>query len=82
MVNAILKGFGRRPTKYLFRWEPTLKNPFQIGLLQVFRCATDGGVGTSTMPQSHRAMHAGHRFVDPHHFSMWEWVKVQMRLIR
>lgn len=82
VMNAVLKGIGLKPTRFLFRWEPTLKNPFKLGLLEVFRCDTDGGVGTPTMPQHHRAVHGGHRFKDPHHYSLWELLKVQLRLIR
>jgi len=80
-MNAILKGLGQRPTRYLLRWTPSLKNPFHFDLLEVSRCQTDGGVVTPTMPQRLRPLHAGHRIVDPSHFSIWEFFKVQMRLI-
>ena len=82
IFGAILKGLGRRPTKYLFRWEPTLKNPLKFGLLEVSKCDTDGGVVTPTMPQRLRPIHAGHRIKDPRIYSLFEVLKVQLRVIR
>lgn len=82
IVNVILKGLGRRPTKYLFRWTPTLKNPFHFDLLEVSKCEIDGGVVTPTMPQRLRPLHAGHRIGDPKVYSLWEFAKVQLRFIR
>lgn len=82
IVNAVLKGLGRRPTKYLFRWEPTWKHPFKFGLLEVLKCGTDGGVVTPTMPQHLRPLHGGHKIKDPSMFSLWELFQVQTRLIR
>lgn len=80
--NAILKGLGIRPTSFLFRWEPTLKNPFNLGLLEVAKCETDGGVVTQNMPQHLRPIHAGHHIRNPKMYSFWELAKVQLRLIR
>ncbi len=80
-VNAVLKGLGRRPTKFLFRWEPSWKNPLRIGLFEVSKCETDGGVVTPTMPQRLRLLHAGHKIKDPKYYSLWEFLQVQVRLI-
>lgn len=82
IVNAILKGLGRRPTRFLFRWKPTFSNPFTFDLLEVSKCETDGGVVTPTMPQSLRPLHAGHRIKDPKMYSFWELLQVQLRIIR
>ncbi len=82
IVNAILKGLGRRPTRYLFRWEPTWKNPFKFGLIEVSKCGADGGVVTTTMPQLLRSQHAGHKILSPKFYSLWEILMVQMRVIR
>lgn len=82
IVNAVLKGTGRRPTSFLFRWEPTLKNPFRLGLQEVSKCETDGGVVTPTMPQRLRPLHAGHKIMNPKMYSLWELFQVQVRLIR
>lgn len=82
ITNAILKGLGRRPTSYLFRWRPSWKNLFHFELLEVSKCETDGGVVTPTMPQHLRPLHAGHRIKNPGMYSFWEVLKVQMRLIQ
>jgi hypothetical protein len=81
IANAILKGTGRRPTKFLFRWEPTWKNPLHVGLLEVSKCELDGGVVTTTMPQHSRSLHLGHKVLDPRVYSVWEFLQVQLRLI-
>lgn len=82
VANAILKGLGRRPTRYLFRWTPSWKNPFSFSLLEVSKCDTDGEVVTPTMPQSLRPLHGGHKIKDPQVYSFWELLQVQMRIIR
>jgi hypothetical protein len=82
IANAVLKGLGRRPTRFLFRWEPTWKNPFRFGLLEVSKCETDGGVVTPTMSQRLRPLHAGHKIKDPKMYSIIEFLGVQIRLIR
>lgn len=80
--NAILKGMGIRPTSFLFRWEPTLKNPFNLGLLEVFKCNMDGGVVTPFTPSPLLSLHPGHRMGNPKTYSLWEFLKVQFRIIR
>lgn len=80
--NAVLKGLGIYPTSFLFRWCPTWKNPFDLGLLEVSRCSVDGGVVTQNMPNHLRPLHAGHRIKNPNCFSLWELIKVQLRIIR
>lgn len=82
IVNAVLKGIGRRPTSHLIRWDPTFKNPFHFGLVEVSKCETDGGVVTPTMPQHLRPLHAGHHIKNPKMYSFWEFFQVQLRLIR
>lgn len=81
-MNGLLKGLGRRPTSQLLRWSPTFCNPFKLDLLEVSKCETDGGVVTSTMSQSRRAAHAGHKIKSPQYYSLWEVLKVQLRMIR
>lgn len=81
-INAILKGIGKRPTSFLLRWSPILRNPFHFDLLEVFRCQTDGGVVTPSTPQHLRPLHGGHRMINPQKYSLWEFLKVQLRLIR
>lgn len=82
IVNAILKGLGRRPTRYVLRYSPTFKYPFRFDLLEVFRCETDGGLVTPTMSQASRPLHAGHHIKDPSLFSVWDVIKIQLRLVR
>jgi hypothetical protein len=82
IVNAILKGLGRRPTSNLLRWSPTWKNPLRFDLIEVSRCRADGGVVPQEMAQHLRPLHAGHHIVSPSHFSFWEFFQVQVRLIR
>lgn len=82
IINAVLKGFGRRPTSFLFRWNPTLKNPLNFGLLEVSTCESDGGVVTPTMPQHRRSLHAGHRIKSPKHYSLFDFLLVQLRVIQ
>lgn len=82
MWNAVMKGLGCRPTRYLLRWTPTFKHPFQFDLQEVFRCRVDGEVLTPTTPESFRQLHGGHHFDDPHRYSLWELLKVQLRIIR
>ncbi len=81
IVNAVLKGLGRRPTSFLLRWSPTLKNLLRFDLVEVSKCEADGGIVTPTMPQSSRAQHAGHKMVTPRYYSLWEVFKVQLRWI-
>jgi len=80
--NAVLKGFGFRPTSLLLRWSPTWKNPFRFDLLEVGKCEADGGVVTATMPQRSLALHAGHKIVSPRYYSLLEVLGVQLRVIR
>ena len=82
IVNAVLKGLGRRPTKYLFRWEPSFRNPFKISLFEVSKCETDGGIVTPTMPQYLRHLHGGHKIKDPKMYSWLEFLAIQLRAIR
>lgn len=81
-MNAVLKGLGVRPTNHLLRWEPALKTPFQFGLLEVMRCDADGEVVTRKSAQSPLGTHLGHRIKSPQRFGLWDWLKVQMRIIR
>lgn len=82
LLNAILKGTGRRPTSFLLRWNPTFKNPFKFDLVEVSKCETDGGVVTPTMSQRRREVHAGHRMKSPKHYSLFDFLKVQLRVIQ
>lgn len=82
IVNGILKGLGRRPTSFLFRWNPTFKNPFRFDLLEVSKCETDGGVVTPTMPQHRRSLHAGHEMKSPRYYGLLDLLFVQLRVIR
>lgn len=82
IVNALLKGLGRRPTSFIIRWNPTFRNPFRFDLLEVSKCETDGGIVTPTMPQHRRAVHAGHKVKNPRYYSLFEFLMVQMRVIR
>lgn len=82
VVNAILKGLGRKPTGYLLRWSPTLKEPFRFDLLEVWKCNVDGGVVTRKSAQSPLPSHLGHEIGAPKVYSLWELMKVQMRVIR
>ena len=82
IVNAILKGTGIRPTSLLLRWSPTLKNPFRFDLLEVIKCDVDGGVVTLKSAQSPRGSHAGHRLSSPKCYSLFEFLLVQLRVIR
>ena len=82
IVNAILKGIGIRPTSLLLRWNPTFKNPFRFDLLEVSKCNVDGEIVTLTMAPSLRPLHAGHRIGSPKCYSLWEFLKVQFRMIR
>lgn len=82
IVNAILKGIGQRPTSNLLRWCPTFKDPLRFDLLEVFKCEADGGVVTDKIARSPLGLHAGHRIVGPKIFSLWEWIQVQLRIIR
>lgn len=81
MLNAILKGLGRKPTRYLLRWSPTFKNPFRFDLLEVFKCDTDGGMVTRKSATSPLGTHAGHKIVDPKCYSIFEFLKVQLRIV-
>lgn len=81
-MNGLLKGLGRRPTSQLLRWSPSFRNPFKLDLLEVSKCATDGGVVTPTMSQHRRAVHAGHEIKSPQYYSLFDLLKVQLRIIR
>jgi hypothetical protein len=80
--NALLKGMGIRPTSFLLRWSPSLKKPFNFDLLEVSRCRTDGGIVTPTMPQSLRHLHSGHYINSPACYSLFDFLKVQIRWVR
>jgi hypothetical protein len=82
LVNAFLKGVGRRPTSFLFRWNPSFKEPFKFDLLEVSKCETDGGVVTPTMSQHRRSLHAGHKIISPKHYGLFDLLKVQLRVIQ
>jgi hypothetical protein len=82
ILNGILKGLGRRPTRYLFRWSPGLKNPFNFSLLEVMRCGSDGEIVTYKSAQSPLGTHASHTVKSPGRFSLLELLMVQMRVIR
>lgn len=82
VINAILRGVGRRPTSYLLRWSPSWRNLLRFDLLEVAKCETDGGVVTPTMPQHLRPLHAGHQIKNPKYYGFWDLMKVQLRLIR
>lgn len=82
LKKAILKGVGIWPTVFLLRWSPTLKNPFRFDLLEVLKCESDGGVVTLKSAQSPLGLHAGHRILSPRCYSLWEFLKVQLRIIR
>lgn len=80
---ALMKGTGIWPTNYLFRWCPTWKNPFQFDLLEVMKCETDGGTVTLKSAQSSLAvLHLGHRIKSPQKYGLFEFLKVQLRIIR
>jgi hypothetical protein len=81
-INGILKGFGRRPTRYLFRWNPSLRAPLHFDLLEVMRCGSDGEVVTYQSAQSSLGTHASHTIKSPGRFSLWDLLMVQMRIIR
>ena len=80
--NAILKGLGIRPTSLLLRWSPTLRNPFRFDLLEVSKCDSDGEVVTLKGAQSPLGIHAGHHLKNPKVYSLWEFMKVQLRIIQ
>lgn len=79
--NAVLKGLGMRPTRFLIRWCPTRKNPFELDLLEILRCETDGGIVTLKSAQSPVGDHLGHKIKSPGYFSIWEFLKVQLRIV-
>lgn len=82
MVNAILKGLGMRPTRFLLRWSPSFLNPFRFDLLEVSRCDADGEIVTLKSAQSPVGTHAGHKIIDPQRYSFFDFLKVQFRVIR
>lgn len=82
MINGVLKGLGRRPTRYLFRWSPTLKALLNFDLLEVMRCGSDGEIVTYKSAQSSLGTHASHTVKSPGRFSLLEFLMVQMRIIR
>jgi len=81
IVNALLKGLGLKPTRYLFRWSPLLKNPFHFDLLEVMRCDSDGEVMTYKKAASPLGEHAAHKIKSPGRFSFWDLLLVQLRII-
>lgn len=80
--TAILKGTGQWPTSFLIRWSPTFKNPFKLSLLEVMKCETDGGVVTLKSAQAPPPLHLGHYIKSPRCYTLWEFLKVQLRIIR
>lgn len=80
--TAILRGIGFYPTRYLLRWSPVLKNPFRFDLVEVSKCDADGCAVGSKASQRTLALHAGHRRRDPACYSLFDVLKVQLRLIR
>lgn len=81
IINGILKGTGRRPTRYLLRWKPSLKNLLTFDLLEIMRCGSDGEVVTYQSAQSPLGTHASHTIKSPGRFSLWELLMVQLRII-
>jgi hypothetical protein len=81
-INGILKGLGRRPTRYLLRWNPSLRKPFNFDLLEVMRCDSDGEIVTYKSAQSPLGTHASHRIKSPGRFSLLDFFCVQLRIIR
>lgn len=82
LINGILKGLGRRPTSQLLRWNPTFRKPHRFDLLEVSKCEADGDVVTPTMPQHRRSVHAGHEVKSPKYYSVLDFLKVQLRIIK
>lgn len=82
LLRAIKKGIGLLPTSFLLRWSPSFSSPLRFDLIEVSRCETDGLVVTPTMSQSDRGLHAGHRVKSPKTYSLFEFLKVQLRVIR
>lgn len=80
--NAVLKGLGIRPTSFLLRWAPSLKDPFHFDLLEVSKCDSDGEIVTRKLAQSPLGTHAGHQLKNPKCYSVFEVMKVQLRIIR
>ena len=79
--TAILKGIGYLPTSFLLKWSPSLKNPFNFKLIEVMKCDADGGIVTLKSAQSSPA-HLGHRIKSPQCYSLLDFLKVQLRIIR
>lgn len=82
IMNAVLRGLGIRPTFFLLRWNPTLKNPFHFDLVEIMKCSADGGIVTNKSAQSPRGEHLGHRILSPNYFGFLDFLKVQLRIIR
>lgn len=82
LKTGILKGIGCRPTRFLLRWSPIIRNPFRFDLLEVMKCESDGGVVTLKSAQSPLGLHAGHRILSPRCYGLFDFMKVQMRIIR
>lgn len=82
IVNAVLKGIGFRPTCFLLRWSPTLKNWFRFTLLEVMKCDADGGIVTLKSAQSPVGTHSGHKIKSPQCYSLFQFLLVQLRVIR
>lgn len=81
IINGVLKGLGLRPTRFLFRWSPKLKNPLNFDLLEVMRCGSDGEIVTYKSAQSPLGTHASHTIKSPGRFSVLEFLMVQTRII-
>lgn len=81
-INGLLKGIGQRPTRFLLRYSPTLKNPLRFDLLEVMRCDADGDVMTYKKATHPLGVHAGHKVKSPSCFSWWDFLLVQLRIIQ
>jgi hypothetical protein len=82
LLNGILKGIGFRPTSFLLRWSPSFKNPFSFDLVEVMKCATDGGIVTKKSAQSSLGTHVGHHVKSPGRYGLFEFLLVQLRVIQ
>lgn len=80
--TAILKGTGFYPTRYLLRWCPSIRKPFEFDLVEVSKCNADGCAVGANASRHTLALHAGHRRTDPAVYSLMDFIKVQLRIIK
>lgn len=81
--RALFKGIGVYPTHYAIRWSPSFKNPFNLDLIELQRCQTDGVLlSCKNNSEALLSLHAGHQLKDPVTFSLWEFFLVQIRWIK